>query len=345
MARLASKAKAGFYPTPDTVCNILISKLMFEDGARCCDPCCGEGKTLWRMARSAAVVTCGIELDHQRAQVARTRLQKVIWGDALTEVRISSDAFTLLYLNPPYDNALAADSGEKRLEEQFLRRYLGTLRQDGWLLLVIPYYVLKNCAKPLSRYCRDVRVFAFPEDDFGTFRQCVAIGRKQQLVPKEEAQETQKHLELYAAMLPEIFLATAPPLEDAPVLWIPAADRPLNTFHGARVDPAEAMPLIQKAEIMSGVLKELAPKRNNHIRPLNPLENGHMALMLAGGYMNGAVEKDGRQLVIKGVVTKSEKIVKTHDDGSGGGTITTRDQYTPTVKVIDLQAAEIITVQ
>lgn len=345
MARLASQAKAGFYPTPETVCNILSAKLEFADGARCCDPCCGEGKTLSRMARSAATVTYGVELDHQRAQAARTRLHQVIWGDALTEVRISSDSFNLLYLNPPYDNALAADGKEKRLEEQFLKRYLGTLKQDGCLLLVIPYYVLKNCAKPLSRHFRDVRVFGFPREEFGVFRQCVVLGRKRQLAPSEEAQKTQNHLERYAAMMPDIFLATASPLEDAPVMKISAADGPLTMFQGTRIDPAEVIPLIQKAEIMSGVLKELIPKRNNHIRPLNPLENGHMALMLAGGYMNGAVEKEGRQLVIKGVVTKSEKVIKTSDDGSGGGTVTTRDQYTPTVKVIDLQAAELFTVQ
>ncbi|MBM9514258.1 DUF6094 domain-containing protein [Desulfogranum marinum] len=57
MARLASQAKAGFYPTPDTVCDLLIQKIEFADGARCCDPCCGEGKTLSRLTQSAATMT------------------------------------------------------------------------------------------------------------------------------------------------------------------------------------------------------------------------------------------------------------------------------------------------
>ncbi len=343
MARLASKAKAGFYPTPDKVCDLLYVKLKIEQGARLLDPCCVKGKTLFRLGDRA--VTYGIELDHQRAQEARTRLHKVIWGDALTEVRISPASFNLLYLNPPYDTALAADGKKKRMEEQFLRKYMGNLVQDGYLLFVIPYYVLKHCAKPLSRYFKDVQVFSFPESDFGCFKQCVVIGRKRKLVPKKEAQDTQEYLAEFATLLPEFFLSAAPSMEEMPEISVPAAQGPLKTFQGTKVDPFEAIPLIRKAGIMYGVLDELAPRKNNHIRPLNPLENGHMALMLAGGYMNGAVQKDGRQLVIKGVVDKSEEIVKTSGDGSGSGTITTRDQYKPTVKVIDLQAAEIFTVQ
>jgi len=343
MARLASKAKAGFYPTPDTVCDLLTAKLEIEEGARLLDPCCGKGITLSRLGTGG--VTYGIELDHERAQEARTRLHKVIWGDSLTEVRISPESFNLLYLNPPYDTALAADGKEKRLEEQFLRKYMGTLVQDGYLLLVIPYYVLRYCAKPLSRYFRDVQVYSFPESDFGAFKQCVVIGRKGKLIPKPDAQDTQNYLEKYATLLPAVFLSAAPPLENMPAVSVPAAQGPLKTFQGTKVDPLEAVPLIRKAGIISGVLSELAPKKNNHIRPLNPLENGHMALMLAGGYMNGAVRKDGRQLVIKGVVDKLEEVIKSSGDGSGKGTITTRDQYKPTVKVIDLQAASLFTVQ
>ncbi|MBM9514259.1 DUF6094 domain-containing protein [Desulfogranum marinum] len=284
-------------------------------------------------------------MDHQRAQTARTRLQNVIWGDALTEVRVSSDCFNLLYLNPPYDKALAGDGKAKRVEEQFLRRYGGTVKHGSYLLLVIPYYVLKHCAKPLSRHFQDIQVFCFPESEFAAFRQCVVIGRKRRLALKKEAQQIQQTLESYASLLPAVFLTMVPPLEEAPVMKIPAADGPVRTFQGTKIDPLQALPVIKKAEILSGVLAELAPKKKNSIRPLTPLENGHLALLLAGGFMNGAVEKDGRQLVIKGVVSKAEQVIKSSGDGSGTGSITTRDQYKPTVKVIDLQTAELFTIQ
>jgi hypothetical protein len=43
MARIESQAKAGFYPTPDSVCELLKTKITYEDGARLLDPCCGKG--------------------------------------------------------------------------------------------------------------------------------------------------------------------------------------------------------------------------------------------------------------------------------------------------------------
>ncbi len=349
MARLGSQAKAGFYPTPESVCELLKAKILFdlEKAARLLDPCCGKGKTLSRLADGTpSLTTYGIELDHQRAHEARSRLTKVLWGDALTEMQVSPNAFGLLYLNPPYDDGVSDGAKPQRLEVQFLRRYLGTLQQGGYLVLVIPYYILKHCAKPLARYFK-VQVVGFPEEEFQTFRQCIVFGRKKLLVPKEEAEQTQAHLEELAGMEPDVFMDEVETLESiAPVsITVPAPVKPLTTFRAKNIDPLEAIPLVRKAGILKNVLAELTPRKNNEIRPLTPLENGHLALMLAGGYMNGAIEKDGRQLVIKGVVHKSEKVINVRENDSGEGAITTRDQYIPTVKVIDMQTAELITVQ
>jgi len=346
MARLESQAKAGFYPTPDTICDLLQTKINYEDEARLLDPCCGKGKTLSRLVQSKSeVTTYGIELDHQRANKARSRLTKVLWGDALTEVRLSPTAFGLLYLNPPYDIAGGQNLGGKsqRMETLFLRRYLGTLQLKGYLILVIPYYILQYCAKTLSRYFK-LEVFAFPEDSFQRFKQCVVIGRKKMLVPREQAETTEFMLQDLAKMEPEEFLDAVYSLEDMVSVTVPSPLKVLETFKAKKTDPLEAIPRIRKAGILKNILDELAPNKNNKIRPLTPLENGHMALMLAGGYMNGAIEKDGRQLVIKGVVHKSEEVINVRQTESGG-TITTKDKYNPTVKVIDMQTAELITVQ
>ncbi len=349
MARIASQAKAGFYPTPDRVCELLKSKIIFdlEDGARLLDPCCGKGKTLSRLADGVPnITTYGIELDHQRAHAARSRLTKVLWGDSLSEVMVSPGAFGLLYLNPPYDDGVFDGAKAQRLEVQFLRRYLGTLQQDGYLVLVIPYYILKHCAKPLARYFK-VQVLGFPEDEFLAFKQCIVFGRKKLLVPKEEAEQTQAHLEELAAMEPDDFMEKVETLEHiAPVfITVPPPAKPLTTFRTSNIDPLEAIPLIRKAGILKNVLAELTPKKNNEIRPLTPVKKGHMALMMAGGYINRTIEKDGRQLVIKGMVDKSEKVINVRENDSGEGSITTRDQYVPTVKIIDMQTAELIIVQ
>lgn len=343
MARIASQAKAGFYPTPDSVCALIQSKLTFEKDARALDPCCGKGRTLSRLA-SPDTITYGVELDHKRVTEAKTRLFKAAWGDALSEARISSQAFGLLYLNPPYDTAIHADdNADRRLEHQFLKSYVRTLQPGGVLILVIPYYVLKDCAKTLAQNFK-IMVAGFPEEEFPLFKQCVVFGEKR-YVSEEKAKETQEYLETLAAMTPEQFQREAWTFDMilGPIL-IPAATRPLS-FRVDRLDPLEAIPVINKTGIFQDALKELVPARNNNIRPLTSLENGHLALMLAGGYMNGAIKKDGKELVIKGVVHKSEKIIQTHENGTGGGSIITKDQYIPTVKVIDMQTAELITVQ
>ena len=348
MARLGSQAKAGFYPTPDTVCELLKTKIIFEEGSRLLDPCCGEGKTLSRLADGVPnLTTYGIELDHQRATEARSRLTKVLWGDALTEMQVSPQAFGLLYLNPPYDIAANPDGKSQRLESLFLRRYLGTLQQGGYLVLVIPYYILKHCAKPLARYFK-VQVLGFPEDEFQAFRQCIVFGRKKLLIPKEGADQTQARLEKLAAMEPDDFMDKVETLECiAPVsITVPAPAKPLTTFRAKNIDPLEAVPLVRKAGILKNVLAELAPRKNNVIRPLTPVKKGQLAFMMAGGYMNGTIEKkDGRQLVIKGVVHKSEKVINVRENDSGEGSITTRDQYIPTLKMIDMQTAELVIVK
>ena len=343
MARLASQAKAGFYPTPDSVCELIKSKLSFEKDARALDPCCGKGKTLSRLA-SPDTITYGVELDHQRAREAKTRLFKAVWGDSLTEARVSSNAFGLLYLNPPYDSAIHPDGKEdKRLEHQFLRSYSRTLQVGGILVLVIPYYVLKACAKTLARNFK-MMIIGFPDDEFQAFKQCVVFGEKR-YISEEQAKEKQRELEEMAELTSGQFQEEAWTFDMVlGPINIPAATQPA-AFRVDRLDPLEVIPVMNKAGILQDALKELIPTRNNNIRPLTSLENGHLALMLAGGYMNGAISKDGKELVIKGVIRKSEKIVNTYENGTGGGSITTKDQYIPTVKVIDMSTAELITVQ
>jgi SAM-dependent methyltransferase len=344
MARLASQAKAGFYQTPDSVCALLKEKFEFEPGARILDPCCGYGKTLSMLAGNETI-TYGIELDHHRATQAKTRLFHAVWGDSLTEARASSQAFGLLYLNPPYDNNLHAedDKFNRRLELQFLKAYLRTLQTGGILIFVIPYYVLRHCAETLARNFK-VMVAQFPEEEFAAFKQCVVFGQKK-YISENRAKETQAYLEELAALTPDQFVQQAWTMDTVlGPINIPKAERPIS-FRIDRLDPLEAIPVITKAGILQDALKNLVPVRNNQIRPLTTLENGHMALLLAGGYMNGAIMKDGKELVIKGVVRKTEKVIQTRDNGSGGGTITTKDQYIPTVKVIDMSTAELIIVQ
>lgn len=346
MARLGSQAKAGYYPTPESICGQLKQLLDIEEGARILDPCCGEGHTLATLTEETGAITYGIELDHDRATEARQRIDHLLWGDALVEMRISPAAFGLLYLNPPYDYSLEPEAQAQRLEAIFLRRFQETLHKDGWLVLVVPYTVLAACAPVLARHFTDLQVYVFPEEDFRVFHQCLVIGRKRSLVTKAKAAKMEQELNCIAGMESEFFLATAPQLASCSErLAIPAPKHPC-TFTCSRIDPREAIPLVRKSGLLEDLLThDLAPGQCHAIRPLAPLKNGHLALMLAGGYMNGEIEMDGRRLVIKGVVHKTEKIHSIAENNSGDAMVTTRDQYQPTVKAIDMAKAEMLIIR
>ena len=347
MARIGSQAKAGFFPTPDKVCELLKSKISYEDGARLLDPCCGKGSTLSRLA-TAGTTTYGVELSHERATEARPRLNQVLWGDALHEIRFTYQAFGLLYLNPPYDIALSPDKKSQRMETLFLRQYLNSLQPDGFLIFLIPYYVLadKGCAQALARNFK-VQIVGFPDDEFQAFKQCIVFGRRKRIFA-DQAAITEQRLRELGSMEPEDFCeeVRAPEIIAPLTIKVPTAIKPLAAFSTNRFDPTTGIPAVRKAGILTGVLEELAPKKKNFIRPLTMLENGHLALVLAGGFMNGEIEKNGKRLVVKGVVKKEAPVVSTSCHGDGdGGTVTIRDKYVPTVRIIDMDTATLHTVQ
>jgi hypothetical protein len=217
---------------------------------------------------------------------------------------------------------------------------------DGWLILVIPYTVLKFCAAVLARHFEMLQVFAFPEEEFHTFKQCVVLGRKRPLVAKDQAHMTERSLIRLSDRELDEFLEITPQLDKcANSITIPSPTSPLTLFKSTRIDPLEAIPLVRKCGLLDDILHDLVPRQCNSIRPLAPLENGHLALMLAGGYMNGEIELNGKRLVIKGVVSKSEKVQSVSENATGDTTVVTRDQYMPTVKAIDMVRAEMMTIQ
>lgn len=273
-------------------------------------------------------------------------MSHVLWGDSLVEIRASPASFGLLYLNPPYDYAMVTDSKTERLEVKFLKRFQNILQKDGWLILVIPYMVLKFCAAILARHFEMLQVFAFPEEKFQTFKQCVVLGRKRPLVAKVQAHKTERSLIRLAGSEPDEFLEITPQLDRcASPMTIPSSTGPLTTFKSTRIDPREVVPLVRKCGLLDDILHDLTPRQCNSIRPLAPLENGHLALMLAGGYMNGEIELSGKRLVIKGVVRKSEKVQRVSENAAGDATVITCDRYMPTVKAIDMEKAEMINIQ
>lgn len=347
MARIESQAKAGYYPTPDSVCEFLKTILEFDEGARMLDPCCGTGSALAQLVPENTE-TFGIELDHTRATEARNRLGSVLWCDSMMEARYTHGAFSLLYLNPPYDLAYNPNGRSQRYETLFLRSFTKALQLHGILVYVIPYYILKeqDCAQAIAERFAKIQVLGFPRSEFQAFKQCIVIGSKQR-ISDAQAEKTTRYLMELGNLEPDDFLYETEIMRViTPVsLVVQAAQKPLVAFRTVRLDPFMEIPAIQKAGILSNLITELIPQGRNIIRPLATLEQGHLALLLAGGFMNGVIVKENKVMVIKGCVHKSSPITSAVGNDGDGGTITTRDKYHPIVKMIDVQSATIHVIQ
>ena len=100
--RLAGRERLGFYPLPIPEAQRIRRFLRFPVHCSALDPSIGEGGAFAEVTGEAKVTRYGIELDAQRAALARSSADEVIHGDCF-DVQCPVESFSLIYLNPPYD--------------------------------------------------------------------------------------------------------------------------------------------------------------------------------------------------------------------------------------------------
>src|SRR5262245_17279974 len=162
--RTAAKAIGGYYPTPERVSAFLAPWFVAGSGPgelRAFDPCCGTGQALLDVTHRLPAVreTVGVEIHTDRAQEAQHNLTRAVHADCL-KIRCTHEAFSLLLLNPPYDE----DAGGSRQEETFLKHALPYLAPEGVLVYIVPIARLahpKICTL-LTTWCTALTVLRFP---------------------------------------------------------------------------------------------------------------------------------------------------------------------------------------
>lgn len=341
MARLASQAKLGFYPTPPVVVELINSCL--EKGnpgkARLYDPCAGTGDPAAMIANRLQIESYGVELDQNRAKQAMSKLTKVIHGDSL-RVSIKAGSISCLFLNPPY----SSDEGA-RLENKFIAHTAPSLQTGGVLVLIISIRSLNQTMRRyLASWFNDVRLTLFPRDEFERFKQIVIFGRKRRDAVLNK--EALKDLEEASAQL---FKDYVPWLELTPECCryeVSPASLPEKFFHfrNLEMSPEEMIGELT-GDGFEHEIFDLVVKRNGNvrIRPAAPLRKGHLAILVASGMTDGLIEKDGKRLLIKGTVRKEK--VKTVETDESVQTITERDVLKIEIMGLDLKSGEIFSIQ
>ena len=300
--RLAGKIKMGYYRTPDDVVDSIKSFFTFpEVPANILDPCCGEGMALQRLCEGTNSQSYGIELDGYRADEAKGRLDEVL-KSGYEQTRISNNVFSLLYINPPYDDTVVdsnflGNSTTERKEKTFFRDTIKYLKPHGILVYLIPQSRLRqDIAKIIAYRFEDVRVYRFPGELFDDFGQLVLFG-----IRKEKNSYDDDLLERLAEVQ-NINLKDLP-LLDEPVYSIPAG-KYVSLFVSTVIDEE-----LLSAELGSSSLwtrfNELALVNEAELQsPPLPLHKGHLGLLLASGCLDGIFGEGKERHIVKGKVEK-----------------------------------------
>ena len=311
MPRLESLAVGGYFPTPPEVVSRIAAMIRPAThggrvAVRLIDPCAGTGAALQQLAAAVGGETYGIELEADRYEEAAAALDHALPGNALA-ARIEEGGFSCLFLNPPYD----VDLDARRLEHTFLTAMTKVLRPGGMLIYIVPQRRLATSARYLAGHYRDLACWRFPDGLRERFEQAVVFGTLRE-APVSDA-TARATVEAWASNpLPELPIAGAMRQpRTLPVL--PAGDVLFTSFN---FDAAEAAVEARRSGVWThaALLERLWPPEERKVRPLMPLRRGHLAVMVAAGFLDSVVLHSGQQrLLVKGRTYKEPVSVYSPD--------------------------------
>ena len=327
--RIAGRMKMGYYPTPARVLDYIRSCLSFLPApVSTLDPCCGQGLALEQLVADTKALTYGVELDQHRAGEAKSRIQNVL-KCGIEETRIAHQSCSLLFLNPPYDEATLeeeAHSKTERQEKAFLRMTAPYLVPGGVLVYIIPQRrITADVARLLVSRFEQIKVFRFPDPEYADFKQVVVLGVRKAGNSLDEA------LALNLQNVPN--RGVEPLQENATVQYPVPPSGPLKLFRSTVIDPEE----LEKQVPLSSLWRRfdaMTTKGELQVpRPPLPLHSGHLGLLLAAGKLDGVIGEGDDRHVVKGKVTKIVSKVEEYK----GDVLEQRelDRYVVSIKILN----------
>jgi hypothetical protein len=285
--RLAGRERLGFYPLPIAEGKRIRTFLQFpEQVCSALDPCIGEGVAFAEVTRDAKTCRYGIELDAQRAALARSLADDVIHGNCF-DVQCPVESFSLIYLNPPYDFEIGEDKLQ-RMERLFLDHVYRWLKRGGVLILVIPWDYIRDCGQILAYQFRDVRVYNLTEPDSVKYKQIVVMGVRLTRSERDRLQDSEitRARTWYESLARDPGkLSPLPSKPDHQYVVLPSGPVQL-VYRGLPLDQIEdLLPRSSAYRQASAVL--FAQQADVSGRPLTPLHGGHVGLLCTAGMLNG----------------------------------------------------------
>lgn len=326
--RPEARIKMGYYPTPLSVVERIKTFLSYPAAnVNVLDPCCGEGAAVETLVEGVNATTYGIELDDYRAKKAKKSKLDYVLNCGYEDVRISNDAFSCLFLNPPYDwqDGASEQHGHERTEKAFLKGTVRYLLPEGVLVYIVPQpRVTEDIAKILCYRFEDFNTYRFQDGEYEQFKQIVLFGRR----------KGQSHLDdnsfgilstIPYRELPEI------PLLQEPVYALPPSPE-VKLFRSTLIDEAELEKELKSSALWEKLNGYGRGSRDGVGRPPLPLHTGHLGLLLASGCLDGMVGKDEDRHIVRG---KVEKVTHTEQEYEGDVLIQREvERYRVSIKVL-----------
>ena len=303
--RLEGQMRGGFYPCPIAAIDAAMKRVKRPEGLACSllDPCAGEGEAVARIAEVLgieATMVLAAELEAGRSLKLAERLPKarVLQRCDFTAVEASGNSLSMAWVNPPFDDEIG---GGARVELTFLRRVLPMMAKGGLLVLVCPEHVLSgwDVKEHILAYYERPCVIAFPQD-CRRFKEVVLFAVRHGGTKKANVSE-------WNYLLYENRDATYRLVEAAgPRRW-----------QKGGLSEEEQLECVAKSPLLT-LLQPPAPLPPP--RPPLELSKGQLALMLAGGMLNGAIQREGEPPILVKATAYKEEYVSSEDEeirGSG----------------------------
>lgn len=333
MARLAAKEKLLFYPTPESVIDLIISNIEPSAGrGTIIDPCAGDGKPVSILADRLNLDSYGIEIHPERARQAGGLLTHCLNGPR--EFVETNGKFDVVFDNPPYDFSLSGN----RMELDHLKLDIELLDISGLGIWVVPESAIDfEFCRELTTKLSSVFMRRFPSPEYDQFKQVVIFGKKRykeiSLGYYNESLVLQKQIEDGLPVLSRGEFAFNYPT--AAEVWqftlmVPDVHTTIEEVAEHGIETSDAwQSLMVPSHTGLGVF-----------RPVLPLSAGHTAFAIAGGIVDGTkVFIDGKPHLIKGITVKEIVITRSVEatgESSVKETVSEKERLSQTLTAFNL---------
>jgi len=305
----------GYFPTQPRIAQAIANLFIAPPHSKVTllDPGCGCATAINDIRHSlqcrtpSATVKCyGIESDRGRAEQAHQDVSsfkgggEVLWS-AIEDCDVEVPA-SLLFFNPPYDRIRKGG----RLETLLFNKVKTWAARNAHLVLIVPDYILADQSNGLAvsveRDFRMLHVFRYPEPEYKIFKQCVFVGQRREkalAINRVDFPSWAWDAKSWP-ILPDKFLQPKPLLSVADEV----------SFYRTSIGKELILETLSRSPLRNSLLREALAPEPPIERPLLPLRDGHLALALAGGLCDGAIEdkETGDKFLVKG--TLERKTVK-----------------------------------